>query len=77
MQIHGNKMKDIIIIEKIIWSLKLKLNFIMCSIKEDFFSHAKRILGFFLLHPFFINFFFKIYLTDNIFFETYVQSDDY
>lgn len=35
MQIDGDKMKDIIIIEKIICSLKLKLNFIMCSIEES------------------------------------------
>jgi hypothetical protein len=54
-------MKDIIIIEKIIWSLKLKLNFIMCSIEEDFFSHAKRILGFFYYIHFLLIFFLNLF----------------
>ncbi|KAL3731547.1 hypothetical protein ACJRO7_028432 [Eucalyptus globulus] len=34
MRIHGNKMEDVIIVEKILRSLTPKFNFIVCSIEE-------------------------------------------
>jgi len=43
MQIYGDKIEDITIIEKNLQSLALKFNFFMCSIKE-----AKNINEFFI-----------------------------
>ena len=34
MRIHGNKMEDVTIVEKILRSMIPKFNFVVCSIKE-------------------------------------------
>ena len=35
MRIHGDRMEDVTIIEKIFWSMSAKFNYIVCSIEES------------------------------------------
>eukprot|EP00257_Ricinus_communis_P023106 XP_015583008.1 uncharacterized protein LOC107262319 [Ricinus communis] len=35
MSFHGEKMKDVIIVEKILWSMASKFNYVVCSITES------------------------------------------
>jgi hypothetical protein len=35
LKLHEDRMKDVTMVEKILWSMTIKFNYIFCSIKES------------------------------------------